>query len=103
MGSSKQTSGSDSAIPTRLLSETRHSRILAQLGFSVKGITAYGYTLSVLQRGLCYQPSDNDLQEALQQILAEMAKTMNRRDAALNYGVVPMMNLRAVIFSAGSF
>ena len=28
----------------------------------------------VLQRGLCYEPSNTDLQEALQQILAEMAR-----------------------------
>ena len=28
----------------------------------------------LLQRGLCYEPSNADLQEALQQILAEMAR-----------------------------
>ena len=41
---------------------------------ALRGLRHTVSTYRLLQRGLCYEPSNADLQEALQQILAEMAR-----------------------------
>ena len=61
-------------LSDELPTETEQCWLLAELGCSSAGLRHSVAPYQVLQRGLCYEPNNADLQEALQQILAEMAR-----------------------------